>query len=89
MDIGEIIKAAKRTGTILEINAFPDRADIKDEYVRKCIEAGVKMSIDSDAHSVEHFKLLDFGVAQARRGWAEKKDIINTLPVEKMLKMLK
>jgi len=89
LDIGEIIKAAKRTGTILEINAFPDRADIKDEYVRKCIEAGVKMSIDSDAHSVEHFKLLDFGVAQARRGWAEKKDIINTLPVEKMLKMLK
>ena len=89
IDIDEIIKAAKRTGTILEINAYPDRADIRDEYIRKCVRAGVKMSIDSDAHSIEHFKLLEFGIAQARRGWAEKKDIINAWPLEKMLSFLK
>lgn len=89
LDIDEIIKAAKRTGTILEINAYPDRADIKDEYIRKCVEQGVKMSIDSDAHSQEHFKMLEHGVAQARRGWAQKGDIINAWPAEKMLKFLK
>ncbi|MBU6415464.1 DNA polymerase III, partial [Patescibacteria group bacterium] len=89
LNIDEIIKAAKRTGTILEIDAFPSRSDIKDEYIRKCVEVGVKMSIDSDAHSTEHFKFLEFGVAQARRGWAEKKDIINAWPLEKMLNFLK
>ena len=89
IDIDEIIKAAKRTGTILEIDAYPDRLDIKDDYIKKCVEAGVKMSIDSDAHSVAHFKYLEHGIAQARRGWAEKKDIINTWPLEKMLGFLK
>lgn len=89
LDVDEIIKAAKRTGTVLEIDAYPDRLDIRDECVRKCVETGVKMSIDSDAHSVQHFKYLEIGIAQARRGWAEKKDIINAWPLEKMLKMLK
>lgn len=89
LDIDEIIKAAKKTGTVLEIDAYPDRLDIKDEYVRKCVEAGVKMSVDSDAHSVGHFKFLEIGIAQARRGWATKNDIINSWPVEKMLGFLK
>ena len=89
IDIDEIIKTAKRTGTVLEIDAYPDRVDIKDDYIKKCVEAGVKMSIDSDAHSASHFKYLEHGIAQARRGWAEKKDIINAWPLEKMLKMLK
>lgn len=89
LDIDAIIAAAKRTRTVLEINAYPERADIKDDYIRKCVDAGVKMSIDSDAHSVKHFQYLDCGVAQARRGWAEKKDIINAWPVDKMLTMLK
>jgi DNA polymerase (family 10) len=89
LDIDAIIKTAKRTNTILEIDAFPDRLDIKGEYIKKCVEAGVKMSIDSDAHSVDHFKLLEHGIAQARRGWAERKDIINAWPLEKMLEFLK
>lgn len=89
LDIDEIIKAAKRTGTILEIDAYPDRLDIKDDYIKKCVDAGVKMSIDSDAHSASHFKYLEIGIAQARRGWATKNDIINAWPVEKMLGFLK
>ncbi|MDP3947114.1 MAG: DNA polymerase/3'-5' exonuclease PolX [bacterium] len=89
LDIDAIIKAAKRTGTVLEIDAYPERLDIRDEYVKRCIEAGVKMSIDSDAHSVQHFKYLEIGIAQARRGWATKADIINTFPLDKMRKMLK
>lgn len=89
VDIDEIVKAAKRTKTILEIDAYPDRLDIKDEYIRKCVEAGVKMSIDSDAHSAQHYKYLEIGIAQARRGWAEKKDIINAWPLEKMKDFLR
>ncbi len=88
LDVDEIITVAKRTGTILEIDAYPDRSDIKDEYIKKCVEAGVKMSIDSDAHSIQHFKFLEIGIAQARRGWAEKKDIVNTRPLAEFLKLL-
>lgn len=89
VDIDEIIRTAKRTGMVLEIDAYPDRSDLKDEHVRKCIEAGVKLAIDSDAHSAGHFGYLENGIAQARRGWAEKKDVINAWPVEKMLNFLK
>lgn len=89
LDIDDIIKTAKETGTILEINASPNRLDLKDEYIRKCIEAGVKMAIDSDAHAASHYKFLEYGIAQARRGWAEKKDVINAWPLEKMTGFLK
>lgn len=89
LDIDEIIKAAKRTGTILEIDAYPDRLDIKDEYVKKCVEQGVKLAIDSDAHSVVHIHYLEYGIAQARRGWAKKSDIINAKPLKEFLKCLK
>ena len=89
VDIDEIIKAAKRTGTILEIDASPERLDLKDEYIRKCVEAGVKMVIDSDAHSVHGFQFLKFGIAQARRGWAQRRDILNALPLRDFLRHLK
>lgn len=89
VDMGRLIKTAKETGTIMEIDAFPDRSDLKDEYIRQCVAAGVKMSIDSDAHSPAHFEFLEYGIAQARRGWATKNYIINAWPAEKMLKMLK
>jgi DNA polymerase (family 10) len=85
----EIIKAAERTRTVLEINAHPERLDLKDEYIRKAVEAGVKLAIDSDAHSVSHFKFLEFGIAQARRGWASRNDVINTRNWKDMLKLLK
>ncbi len=77
VDIDAIIKEAKKTDVILEINSCPARADLKDEYIKKCVEAGVKMTIDSDAHSVANFSYLEYGIAQARRGWATKNDIVN------------
>ncbi len=89
VDMDEIIKAAKRTGTILEIDASPERLDIKDEYVRKCVRTGVKMVVDSDAHSLGGYQFLKFGIAQARRGWAERKDVLNTKPLKDLLKSLK
>ncbi len=89
LDIDAVIEAAKRTGTILEVDAFPDRLDLKDEHVRKAVQAGVKIAIDTDAHSIQHLEYLDYGIATARRGWATKADVVNTQPVEKFLASLK
>lgn len=89
LDMDAIIRAAKETRTVLEIDAFPDRLDLKDEYIRACVKAGVKLAIDSDAHDKSHFSVLEYGIAQARRGWARREDIINAWPVETMLGMLK
>ena len=89
VDMEAIIREAKQTDTVLEIDAFPDRSDLKDEHIKKCVLSGVKMSIDSDAHSTVHFPFLEYGIAQARRGWAEKKHIINAWPLERMKGMLK
>ncbi len=89
IDIDEIIKAAKKYGVALEIDAYPNRLDLKDEYIRKAVQAGVKLVIDTDSHAPEHLQFMKYGIAQARRGWAEKSDILNTLPAEKLLKALK
>jgi DNA polymerase (family 10) len=89
IDIDEIIQWAKTTQTILEINAYPERLDLKDDHIKKCIENGVKMVIDTDAHSILHLSFLNLGIAQARRGWATKEDIVNTLPLKDFLKQLK
>ncbi|HRU35758.1 MAG TPA: DNA polymerase/3'-5' exonuclease PolX [Candidatus Paceibacterota bacterium] len=89
LDVDKIINEAKNNNTCLEIDAFPDRLDLKDEHIKKAIEKGVKLSIDSDSHSINHLNYLKFGIAQARRGWATKNDIINTKPWSEMLKQLK
>jgi len=89
LDMDRIIKVAKETGTVLEIDALPDRLDLKDEYIKKAVEAGVKLAIDSDAHALNHFSFLRYGIAQARRGWAKKSDIINAWPLDKMKSFLK
>ncbi len=89
LDLERIIKVAKQTGTILEINAYPNRLDLKDEYARMAKEYGVKLSIDSDAHSITHLHYLEFGIAQARRGWITKQEVINTRSVKQFLKLLK
>ena len=89
IDMDALLKIAKKTKTVMEIDAFPDRLDLKDEYVRKAVETGVKLSIDTDAHATAHLRFLRYGIAQARRGWAEKKDVINAHSWQEMLKMLK
>lgn len=89
LDIEKVIEKAKSTGTILEIDAIPNRLDLKDEHVRKCVAAGVKLAIDSDAHSKLQLHYLEFGIATARRGWATAKDIVNTRPLKELRKYLK
>src|SRR3989441_89034 len=90
VDIEAVIAAAKETGTVLELDAYPDRLDLRDEHVRRATEAGVRIVIDSDAHSVKHLGFpRTYGVDQARRGWATAKDVLNTRPVEGFLAGLK
>ncbi|MCH7828817.1 DNA polymerase/3'-5' exonuclease PolX [Patescibacteria group bacterium] len=88
IDMDKIIAAAKKTGTILEANAS-SRMDLSDINIKKATYAGVKLAINSDAHDKSHFAFLKFGIAQARRGWARREDIINTWSLEKMLSFLK
>ena len=89
IDFEKILKVARETGTILEINSYPERLDLSDKNIKMAKEAGVKMVIDTDSHQKDQLRFIEYGIAQARRGWAEKKDIINTLSLEEMLKSLK
>jgi DNA polymerase (family X) len=89
LDVEKIIEAAKATGTILDIDSYPDRLDLKDEHIRKAVEAGVKLGISSDSHSTVHMHYLEFGVAQARRGWATANDVVNTRTATGFKKTLK
>ena len=90
LDMDAVIAAAVRTGTILEINAQPDRLDLSDVHVRRARDAGVKLVIDSDAHNAGDLRFPKiFGIAVARRGWATKHDVVNTLTVERLLAMMK
>ncbi len=89
MDFDKILEVAKKTGTILEINASPFRLDLNGFYIRRAKSGGVKMIINTDSHQKNQIELMEYGIGQARRGWAESKDIINTLPVEKLLEFFK
>ncbi|RJR24204.1 hypothetical protein C4578_03295 [Candidatus Microgenomates bacterium] len=69
---------------VLEIDAWPNRLDLPDFIVREAVKAGVMLVIDSDAHLADQMRLMEYGVSVARRGWAEKKDIINSLPKDRL-----
>ncbi len=73
-----IIRHAKQRGCFLELNAHPERLDLLDSQCQSAKEEGVLVSIASDAHSTFDFANLKYGVGQARRGWLEKSDVLNT-----------
>jgi len=89
IDFDKILKVAKETGTILEINSYPERLDLNYQNIRRAKEIGVKMAINTDSHHRDQMRFIEFGIAQSRRGWAEKEDIINCWPIEKLLKFFK
>jgi len=89
IDFDKILRVAKETGTILEINSYPERLDLNDQNIRRAKTAKVKMVINTDSHQKDQLRFMEFGIAQARRGWAEKGDIINCWPLEKLLKYFK
>ena len=84
LDMDAIIAAAAETGTILEINANPSRLDLRDVHVKMAVEAGVRLSINTDAHHPDHFDFRQFGVATAQRGWASTTDVVNTWEIERL-----
>ena len=88
LDLDAVFEAAARTGTALEINAFPDRLDLRDEHVSWARRHGVKFAIDTDSHAEGHLALMRFGVGTAQRGWAEADDVINTWPLGKLRRFL-
>lgn len=89
VDVGALIEAAARTGTMLEINANPDRRDLNEVHARAAAQAGAMIVIDSDAHWVERLEAMRWGVATARRGWLSAGDVANTRPWAEFAKLRK
>jgi DNA polymerase (family 10) len=89
LDMEAVLGTAAETGVALEINAHPARLDLDDIYARRAIELGIKLSINTDAHSQTDLDLLHFGVSTARRGWVEVEDVINSWDSERLLSWLK
>jgi DNA polymerase (family 10) len=88
VDLEKVFEKAREREVFLEINAFPDRSDLNDVNVLRAKEVGVKFSIGTDSHSVNHLQFMKYGIAIARRGWCEKKDILNSFKLDKVLKMV-
>jgi DNA polymerase (family 10) len=89
LDVERIFEVAKRTGTILELNASPHRLDLNDIHLKRGKERyGLSFSINTDAHSPEMLSHIDVGIAAARRGWLEAKDVINTYPLKRLKETL-
>jgi DNA polymerase (family 10) len=87
VDMQQIIRMAKARGIALEVNAHPQRLDLSDTFCRMAKDEGALLSINSDAHSTFELDMLRFGVGQARRGWLEKKDVLNARPLKALRKL--
>lgn len=89
VDIEKILKAAKERGCFVELNANPDRLDLTARYCKMAKNMGVKIAVSTDAHSVNDLDFMRFGIYQARRGWLEKDDVINTRKLKDLTALLK
>jgi DNA polymerase (family 10) len=88
-DLEAVLEAARQTGTALEINASPERLDLKDTHAYRARELGVPLVISTDSHHYAHLDHMRFGVAVARRAWCEPEHVLNTLPVEQFLAFIR
>ncbi|TAK37198.1 MAG: DNA polymerase/3'-5' exonuclease PolX [Chloroflexota bacterium] len=88
VDLEAVIRAAAEAGTALEVNSQPDRMDLDAGWARRAKEAGAILVIDTDSHAGDQLRNIRYGVAIARRGWIEAKDVLNTLPLDKLLRRL-
>ena len=89
VDLERVLEAARERGRILELNAQPDRLDLDDRGCRLAKEMGVKVAISTDAHRAADLDFMRFGIDQARRGWLEPGDVVNTLPLAKLRRVLR
>lgn len=88
VDIDEVIRAVKKYGKAIELNSHYMRLDLNDINIRKAIDSGAKILISTDSHHPDHLGMIRLGVATARRGWAEKNDVLNTMPFEELSRWL-
>jgi len=88
-DMEKVVEGCAKHGVAMECNSYPDRLDLKDVYLRMCKERGVKVVISTDSHNTANLSFIRYGVTMARRGWLEKKDVINTLPTTEFLAALR
>lgn len=88
VDMSRIIRHARERGCFLEINAQPERLDLVDTHIRTAKEEGVLLAVNSDAHSIQDFAHLSFGIQQARRGWLEKREVLNTWSLAELKPLL-
>jgi len=89
LDLEAVVEAARRTGTALEINAYPDRLDLKDTHVRLARDRGALFEIGTDSHRQDHLRTMEYGIGTARRGWVEPAGVINTWPLPRLLDFLR
>ena len=88
-DMEAVLDACAKHSVAMECNSYPDRLDLKDVYLRMCKERGVKVVISTDAHTTSNLSFIRYGVTMARRGWLERKNVINSLPCEEFLAALR
>ena len=88
LDMDKIFEVARQTDTFLEVNSFPDRLDLNDIHCKQAKENNVKIVINTDSHKSENLSFIHFGIATARRGWMEKKDILNTYTLKELERKL-
>ena len=89
VDMKEVLRTAKETGTAVEINAYPLRLDLNDVYCKLAKETGTKIVISTDTHVISQFRYMAYGVSIARRGWLSKNDVLNTMALPALVKALK
>ncbi len=89
VDMARVIHQAQQRGCFLELNCHPERLDLLDTYCQMAKEQGVLVSINSDAHTTADFDNLRYGIGQARRGWLEAKDVLNTRSLAQLRRLLK
>jgi len=89
IDMDTVLQGAKERGCFMEVNAHPDRLDLTDTYCKRAKDIGLKVAISTDAHSTDNLENMRFGVAQARRGWLETADVLNTRPLTELMKLFR
>jgi DNA polymerase (family 10) len=89
IDMEKVMREAKRFGVAMEINSYPERLDLNDVHCRLAKDLGVMVAVSTDAHAPRTLGNMRYGLHIARRGWIEKKDVINTRPLGELMKILK
>ncbi len=88
VDVDKILQAARENNVAMEINSFPTRLDLRDIHIKMAVKNNVRLVINTDSHDTSHFKFIEYGISQARRGWATRQDVVNSWPLQRFKKFL-